>query len=408
MLTDTEIKKLKATGKDYQRSDGDALSLVVRGGGEKSWRYEFRLGGKKQKFNYGNYPEIGLGDARDLHKIARKLVELGKHPASLLDDPEAKKMILDGYGIREVEAAVLARQQQATIDSIPTFGELAELYWSEVERTWKNPEKQFSLARRHLIPALANFKVTQIDVATVRELIYDIRDRIGTPTAHSARDWASRIFDFGVEHNYCQTNPAKLIRPFRIGEKVARNRWLKIQEIRRYLNELYRIDCYRGHKLGLHLLLLTGVRIGELVGAKWSEIDLDNAEWLIRSERMKTGNDHYVPLSKQAVEMLRELQQLGDGGDYVFPSERTSAGHIQKETLRYWHARVCKMAELDDVLPHDHRHTISTMLRERGYSPEVIEATLAHKLPGIAGVYSHAQYREQRRAMLQDWADLLD
>lgn len=285
---------------------------------------------------------------------------------------------------------------------------MAEIYWQEVERTWKNPEKQYTLARRHLIPKLAQLLVNEIDVAVVRELIYDIRERVGTPTAHLARDWTNRIFDYGVEHNYCQTNPAKLVRSIRIGKKVTRDRWLKSPEIRRYLTEVYRLNSYRGHKLGLHLLLMTGVRIGELVGAKWSEIDLEKAEWLIRSDRMKAGNDHYVPLPRQAIMMFQELKRLGDDSDFVFPSSRTSSGHIQKETLRYCHQQSCESAEITDYLPHDHRHTISTLLRERGFNPEIVETTLAHKLPGVAGIYSHAQYREQRRVMLQDWADFLD
>ncbi|WP_020484535.1 tyrosine-type recombinase/integrase [Methylomonas sp. MK1] len=408
MLTDTAIKKLKPVGKDYQKADGEGLVLVVRAAGEKSWRYEFRLNGKKQKYTYGNYPEFSLDDARSINRVARKLVEQGRHPSTMLDDPVTKKQIIDGASFKELEASLAERQQQAALASIPTFGQLAELYWQEVERTWKNPEKQFSLARRHLLPKLGHIRINEIDVAMVRELIYDIRERIGTPTAHVARDWANRIFDYGVEHNLCASNPASLVRAKRVGDKVKRKRWLKSSEIRRYLTDAYRLNSYRGHKLGLHLLMITGVRIGELVGAKWNEIDLEQAEWLIRSDRMKAENDHYVPLPAQAVSMFQELKQLSADDEFVFPSDRTSTGHIQKETLRYFHQQVCASANIADYLPHDHRHTISTHLRERGFNPEIVETTLAHKLPGVAGVYSHAQYREQRRAMLQDWADYLD
>ncbi|MGR8929256.1 MAG: tyrosine-type recombinase/integrase [Gammaproteobacteria bacterium] len=408
MLSDTEIKKLRPTGKEYQKSDGDSLSLVVRTKGEKLWRYEFRLDGKKYKYSYGNYPELGLKDAREIHSIARKLVELGKLPSTLLDGPDAKKMILEGVGLKELEAVTAQRLQQVESAKILTFGELAEIYWKEVERTWKNPDKQFSLARRHLIPKLSDNPLNKIDVAVVRELIYDIRERIGTPTAHIARDWANRIFDYGVEHDYCQSNPAKLVRSIRIGKKVKRDRWLKSQELRTYLTEIYRLNTARSHKLGLHLLMITGVRIGEMVGAKWSEIDLDKGDWLILGDRMKTAFDHYVPLPHQAVTMFKELQRYANDSDFVFWSSRTSTGYILKETLRYSHQQACESACIEDYLPHDHRHTISTHLRERGHNPEAVEAILAHKLPGVAGTYSHAQYREQRRTMLQDWADLLD
>jgi hypothetical protein len=112
MLTDTEIKKLKATGKDYQKADSKGLVLIIRGAGAKLWRYEYRLDGKKFKVSYGNYPEISLSDARKIHTIARQLVEFGKHPATLLDKPEAKQMAIDGYGIKDIEVQVTATKEE--------------------------------------------------------------------------------------------------------------------------------------------------------------------------------------------------------------------------------------------------------------------------------------------------------
>jgi len=128
MLTDTEIKKLKATGKEYQKADSGGLAIVVRSKGDKFWRYEFRFNGKKEKYGYGNYPEISLIDARKIHAVARQLVALNQHPATLLDDPEAKKMIIDGHGVKTLEEHVKAAQENAAQQTLMTFGEAADIY----------------------------------------------------------------------------------------------------------------------------------------------------------------------------------------------------------------------------------------------------------------------------------------
>ncbi|MDD1621440.1 MAG: Arm DNA-binding domain-containing protein [Methylococcaceae bacterium] len=133
-LTDTQIRKAKTLDRDYQLADGDGLSLLVRKKGTKSWRYEFRLADKKHKYLYGNYPEITLENVRKIHSIARELVQFGKNPATLLDDATIKKMIIDGASLREIEAESLRQQTAAALTNIPTFGELAEIYWQEVKR----------------------------------------------------------------------------------------------------------------------------------------------------------------------------------------------------------------------------------------------------------------------------------
>lgn len=404
MLKDQEIKKLKPTGKDYQKADYEGLVLLVRAQGTKTWRYEFRLDGKKQKYAYGNYPEFSLEDARTLHRTARKLVEVGKHPSTVLDSDTAKKMLIDGASTREVEIEI-AKQEAKTI----TFGELAALYRADwVEQNWKNPDKAWSPVNRHLLPKLADKPLSDIDVVLFREMVYSIRERVGIPTARICRDWTKRIFDYGVEHDFCQHNPANLIKPGRVGKWVRRERWLKTPEIKRYLTVLYQANCYRGHKLALHLLLMTGLRISELCETAWADINIDKTELLIDGKRMKGRKDHLVLLPTQALEMLQELKLLAGGSPWVFPSDRNPLKHSGPGTLRYNHQEICATAGLEDYKPHDHRHTASTHLREQGHSPEIVETALAHAIPGVAGIYSHAQYRDQRLAMLQSWANFLD
>jgi integrase len=408
-LTELQCKKAKATGKDYQMADEDSLSLLVRAKGTKTWRYEFRLEGKKQKFTHGNYPEISLADARTLHAVARRMVELGRHPTEVLDDGAAKRAILAGQGLVEIEDAQRKAREQAELASRMTFGEAAGRYKSEwVDRNWKAPDKGFTPVRLHLLPKLGAVALADIDAPMLRELLYDIRERRGAQSALHAHGWASRVFAYALEHDWCKFNPAQAIKAARIGVKGKRTRYLTIPEIRRYLAGLYQADCYRGYKLALHLLLMLALRKNELCGASWGEFDLDAGEWLIPSHRMKGGKDHVVFLPAQAVDMLRELQRLGGGSEWVLPMMTNPARPMNGNNLDGAHAAAINAAKIEDYVIHDHRHTASTQLRELGHLPEVVETALSHAIPGMAGTYSHAKYKAQRLAMLQEWADLLD
>lgn len=408
-LTDTEIRKYKATGKDYQKADSRGLVMVIREAGGKFWRYEFRLEGKKFKYGLGNYPEISLENARKIHAVARQLVELGRHPSTLLDNPGAKQMIIDGCNIKEIENQAAATQEAEAVQALITFGEAAEKYKTEwVDMKWKDADKGYSPVRLHLLPKLADIPLELIDVAGVRELIYDIREYKGVATALSCHGWADRIFSYAIEHDYCKHNPAALIKAARVGNRNKRTRWLTTPEIKRYLTGLYQSNSYRGYKLALHLILMLALRKSELCGAAWSEIDFEKGEMLIPAGRMKTKKDHLVMLPTQAIEMLQELQRLGGGSPWVMPMPTNPDRAMHNNNLDGTHNAALAAGDIIDYNIHDHRHTASTHLREQGHSPEVIETALSHAIPGMAGTYSHAQYKTQRLEMLQSWADFLD
>lgn len=408
-LTDTEIRKYKATGKEYQKADSRGLVLVIRAVGGKFWRYEYRLDGKKFRYGYGNYPEISLDNARKIHTVARQLVEFGKHPSTLLDNSGAKEMIIDGYGIKEIEAKAAASKEAEAIQALMTFGDAATKYKAEwVDKKWKDPDKGWNPVRLHLLPKLADTPLELIDVTMLRELIYDLREYKGVATALLCHGWADRVFAYAVEHDYCKHNPAALIKAARVGNRNKRTRWLSTPEIKRYLTGLYQSNCYRGYKLALHLLLMLALRKSELCGASWSEIDFEKGEMLIPAGRMKTKKDHLVMLPTQAIEMLQELQRLGGGSPWVMPMPTNPRRVMHSNNLDGAHNAALAAGDIIDYNIHDHRHTASTHLREQGHSPEVVETALSHAIPGMAGVYSHAQYKAQRLEMLQSWADFLD
>jgi len=238
----------------------------------------------------------------------------------------------------------------------------------------------------------------------VRELLYSIRERKGVQAALHAHGWATRIFGYAIENDWCKVNPAQQIKAARIGTKGKRERFLSVPEIRRYLVGLYQADCYRGYKLALHLLLMLALRKGELCGAAWSEIDLEAGERVIPAKRMKAGKEHRVFLPTQAIEILGELAMVGGGSPWVMPMPTNPRRAMHSNNLDGAHAAAITAAKIEDYVIHDHRDTASTQLREMGHLPEVVETALSHAIPGVAGVYAHAKYKEQRLAMLQDWA----
>lgn len=415
-LTALQCKNAKPEAKDYSKPDDKGLFLMIRATGGKSWLCDFVKNGTRHKFSLGAYPALSLENARKLRDFARELATQGLKPNELLNTDDARRILLDGGTLKDIEKAKdeAAKTEQAAMIEAEraartTFGQAANHFKTEwVDRNWKNPDKGYSPVRANLLPVLGEMALDDISTPFLRQLFYNIRERRGEQAALHAHGWCNRIFDYAIEHDFCSLNPSKAIKSARLGTKGKRERWLKTQEIRRYLACLYQTDCYRGYKLALHLLLMLAVRKSELCGAAWAEFDLDAGEWLIPDARMKAGKEHRVFLPTQAVEMLRELQRLGGGSDWVMPMPTNAKRPMNGNNLDGTHHAALLAAGIDDYVIHDHRHTVSTHLREQGHSPEVVETALSHAIVGMAGVYSHAQYKEQRLKMMQSWADFLD
>lgn len=391
-LTDVQLRKLKPTGNEYQVADGHGLVIVVRAKGTMHWRYEYRIDGKKKKLALGTYPAVPLTEARRDHQAAKLMVDRGICPLAE----------------RQLEVAKSV-QDRKDIESRITFGAAANHYKSEwVDRNWKNPDKGFSPVRVHLLPILADKALEEIDIKEMRELLFAVREHRGVQAALHTHGWATRIFDFAIENEWCKANPARQIKAARIGVKGKRSRFLKVPEIKAYLLGLYQANTYRGYKLALNLLLLLALRKNELCQASWDEFDLDSGEWVIPANRMKSGAEHHVYLPRQAITILKELAELGRGSKWILPMPTNTNRFMSGNNLDGAHAAAINAAGIEDYVIHDHRHTASTHLRELGHSPEIVEIALSHAIPGVAGIYAHAKYKQQRREMLQHWADFLD
>lgn len=387
-LSDPTCNTLKATGKEYQKADGGGLSLVVRREGTKVWRYEYRVNGRKEKLLLGSYPAMSLKEARAAHQEKKLLVDRGISPIAA----------------EQVKQQAITEKQERV-----TFGQAAERYKTEyLDANWKDPEKAWGPIKLHLLPALADKPLEEITIADIRNLLSEKRERNGEQAALYTHGAAKRIFAYAVHNEWCASNPALLIMSKFVGKRRQRSRYLSTAEMKRYLNLVYQSSAYRGYKLGLHLLLMLGLRLHEVVGGNWSEIDLDNGEWRISADRMKGKAEHIVFLPAQAVEMLQELRILGNGSEWLFPMPTDPSRPMHGNNVGGVHRAVCITGGIEDYHVHDHRHTLSTHLHEMGWPADVIESALAHSIGGMRGVYNNAEYREQRKAMLRAWADHLD
>ena len=382
MLNDAKIKAAKATGKRYELVDGAGLYLEVTATGGKIWRYRYRLMGQREKVRIGAYPAVPLTEARTRRAELEAMVVRGKSP------------------VRET-----AREKQLASQA-GTVGELVVLYQADLAKRTKdgggNMAWQFTA---YITPRLGRYPLADITATDILNFLDDIK-KDAPASAMAIHGTVRRMFDFAIGRQLMRTNPGSAI-PLRvIGEKKARTRALSPDEIGILLRSL---DSAKGEVTTLQafpLLLLTMVRRNELLESTWNEFDLDGATWSIAGERTKNGNAHVVPLSAQAVAILRKLKRTYGGVGLVLPgrtpSKCLSTGTLHESMTRNSNFGIARFT------PHDFRRTASTLLHEQGWNTDVIEKALNHTMVGVRGIYNRAEYLDKRREMLQAWADYLD
>jgi integrase len=233
-----------------------------------------------------------------------------------------------------------------------------------------------------------------------------IKQRGSDHVALLTRNVLKHMLAYAISRGIIFNNPAADIEARYIAQATSRDVALTAEEIGTLLRGIYTSNMNRRHKLALHLLIICMVRKSELIEATWSEVNFNALEWRIPGERMKMDKPHIVPLSKQALAMFEELKFLAGDSPYLFPSRNDYRRPISKTTLN------CAVRTLDlnvrDFVIHDFRRTASTLLHEQGYNSDWVEKCLPHKIGGVCGVYNRAEYLNQRREMLQSWADFVD
>jgi integrase len=385
-LNDKRIKAMKPKAKRYLVADGGGLVLEVMASGTKIWRYRFSLHGKQQPLvTIGEYPSVTLLDARDRARKYGETVSSGVSPVA-----DAKK----------------DRGAVKVLDSVRAFGDL----WFVAEIAEKS--KSYSTVTRRALekdiyPAIGNKPLADVSAGDVLAICDKIKGRGAPQMALFTRNVVKRMYEYAISRQAAAINPAQQLVARFIATPQSRTRVLSLDEIGSVMRTVYASDMSRAYKLALHLLVITMVRKSELIEAEWSEFDFEAGIWRIPAARMKKDIEHWVYLSAQALEMLRELKTLSHSQRFVFPMRR---GHedrpIAKSTLNQ--AVRAMKADVQHFVIHDFRRTASTHLHEMGMSSDAIEKALAHSIKGIKGVYNRAEYANERRKILQLWATFVD
>lgn len=383
MLTDVKIRSLKPAATRYLTTDGGGLSIDVLPTGVRTWQFRYRLNGRQEKIVLGRYPDLGLAAARDKRNELATLVAKGKSPAQ-------EKM-----------------QARAGRSTAPTVRAFSDRYYNEqVKPNLKDPSEVRRYLDNEIFPYLGGRLLKDVGVLDCQQLIYRKRDKGRIKTALHLRALLKQIYDYALELQLVTSNPAAQVATKYIGKIGKRTRALSPNEIRSFLRTLYASDIQRQFKLSLHITLLTLTRKSELRLAEWKHVNLETGEWLVPAENTKTNTEHVVYISTQVAEMLRELEMLACGSEYVLPGKSSLHKPLHENSLN---AALDRLTfDMPAFTIHDMRRTASTILHGNRFQPDVIELALGHKVGGIRGVYNVAEYAAERRKMLAWWADYVD
>lgn len=384
-LSNATIRNAKPKEKPYKLADREGLFLLVTPTGGKYWRLKYYFGGKEKLLALGVHPTITLADARTRCSDARRLLATGIDPSQAKQ--EAKRAVIE--------------EQHNTLESVAREWHKSRL----VNWTPGYSKNTLSRLEMHIFPKLGARPIAAISAQEMLSVMRTIETR-GVDIAHRVLQICNQIFCYAVVTQRANNNPAAALRGA-LSPWVKRPfAYLKPNEVPEFLTRLESYDGSRQTKLALRFLLLTFVRTGELRGAEWSEVDFDKAEWRIPAERMKMREQHIVPLSRQAIAILRELKPLTGQWKHVFPNQHKPIGQMSENTILY---ALYRMGYHSRATGHGFRSTASTILNEHGFAPDVIERQLAHsERNSVRAAYNHAQYLPERRKMMQWWADFID
>jgi integrase len=406
-LTASAIKNAnhKPDGRPHNLTDGGGLYLHITTTG-KYWRYNYRYGGKMKTLSIGSYTEISLQTARERHREARELLARDVDPSSHKQAMKTLKAELAGNSFE-----VIAREYHRKY--LPTW-----------QPSYAN--KMLGYLEKDVFPWIGAKPIADIEAPDIVKVICRQDERGAGGAARKVKQHIQQVYDYAIAVGVASRNPARDVKTSLVLKPRQVRHFASVKEPGKVGGLMRSIYGYEGHFTtccALKLAALVMLRPSELINAQWSEIDLDNALWTIPIKRMKARthvkeanlSSHYVPLSRQAVEILQDLLPLtgaGKGG-YLFPSVRTRSNPMSNNTVN---AALRRMGyDKTEMTGHGFRSMASTLLNgmkgangARRWDKEAIERQLAHKDTTIRGVYNHQEHLEERRDMLQVWADYLD
>lgn len=384
-LTDASLRNAKPKVKPYKITAGGGLYLEVSPSGSKLWRWKYRLAGKENRYAIGAYPAVPLTEARKLQEEARKLVKAGMHPS---------------------HQKQLKRLNQAT-ENANTFKAVAQEWLAANAEHW-TPRTRLQRERAleaDVYPYIGSLPVRQVTPAHVLDIVKRIEKRAPS-MALIVNQAIGSICRLAVVTLRADTDPTNPIRGAIRPQKTRHHRPLTADEIPKLMSAIEASASYYPNKVALKLMLLTLARTMEIIGARWEEFDLDKGIWTVPASRMKMREDHLIPLPSQAIDLIRKLHVITGHHDHLFSNRDQPSRPASRGVL--WKA-IARMGFDELFSPHGIRSTGSTMLNGMGYRSDLIEKQLAHEERDKSRAsYNRATYIEERRQMMQCWADYID
>ncbi|SDD85340.1 tyrosine-type recombinase/integrase [Paraburkholderia lycopersici] len=385
-LTDTAVRNAKPTAEPYKLTDGGGMYLHVHPNGSRYWRMAYRIAGKQKLFAIGVYPDVTLAEARKIRDDAKTLVKQGIDPVT-----ERKRAAKQNADDRSNTFEVMAREWHQTKRASWTASHAAKILGS---------------LEADVFPTLGDRPLVEVTAPELLEVLRTIEKRGALEVAGRVLQRCSAVFRYAIATGRGTYNPSADLRGALKTPEKRHYAALGHADLPEFVRKVTEYDGDLQTRLALRLLALTFVRTGELRAARWTEFDLDGGEWRIPAERMKMRETHIVPLSRQAVDVLRRLEAINGDGDYVFPSRNGRGAFISENTVLY---ALYRMGYHSRATGHGFRATASTILNEMGFQPDWIERQLAHaERNKVRAAYNRAQYLVERREMMQVWADYLD
>jgi integrase len=382
-LTDRKLRSLQPREKRFLLSDGRGLSLDVTPQGVMTWLFRYRHNGSQLRVTLGRFPDLSLKAARDRRDELASEVARGKSPHQQAKDARAGR------------------------SSNLTVRVFAERYYNEqVLKNRKDPLQVRRYLDKEILPAFGDKLITEINVLDVQTLVYRKRDNGQVQAAIQLRGVIKLIFDYALHEQVALINPASMVATRYIGRPRKRARVLNQKEIRLYLDTIHKSNIRRQFKLALHILLLTLKRKSELLLARWEDVNFKTGEWTIPAGNAKTGKPSIVYMSTQVKEMFEELQALAGDSQLVLPGRGSLVRPFAKNALNK--AVEGLSFDMDPLTIHDLRRTGASLLTEKGFEKDVIEKALSHEKEGIRAIYIIAEHADERKHMLQWWADYVD
>ena len=367
--------------------DGDGLYLWVYLDGRKYWRMRYWQADKEKSLSIGVYPKVTLSDARKRREAIRKQLD-----ANL--DPSAERK---------------ATNLRKKLSAENSFQAVALEWYNKQLHTWVQHHAD-DVKRRlesNIFPALGKRPLDQIEAPELLQAIRKIENRGSYDLAHRVLQVCGQVFRYGIASGRCTRNPSTDLRGALTPHVKQHQAAVRPEELPDLLRTIAKYDEIgdKQTRIALQLLVRTFVRTNELIGAEWVEFDLDNALWIIPAGRMKMKSEHIVPLSKQTLTMLSELKEISAGSRFIFPG-RNRDKPISNNTMLF---ALYRMGYKGKMTGHGFRAVASTILNETGFNPDVIERQLAHcERNEVRGAYNRAEYLQERKRMMQHWADYLD